>query len=303
MPYLQQPEGYTGIVRQHVAASPYNHMINGTLYDGQTGEIISTGHKTTSKNMPPPPTGGGGNAGGGGGYVDMNNTNSNPNSGGGTPPPPTGGGGMPPPPNSPWTPWGDSMEWGDMNIDPADYGSVQQFSDQAYQQSRRYLDPQQDMQNRRMDQELINRGIDPRSEMGREMASQLGMQHADQNNSAMFGALQFGQGIQDQMYNQMMGRSGMELARRAQDFNEMDAQQQMELARQVQDFNEMMGFDAIDYRNDVFNRDDSRWDQGIMMQFLGMQNPWAQGIGGNMPTGGYDNWVDLWKGIVNAGES
>lgn len=84
----------------------------------------------------------------------------------------------------------------------ADYAGLQGFADAAYDESRRYLDPQQDQQNRRMDQELINKGIDPRSDMGKQLADQLAMQQADQNNSAAFNAMGFGQGIQDQMFNQ-----------------------------------------------------------------------------------------------------
>ena len=84
----------------------------------------------------------------------------------------------------------------------ADYQSVQQYSDQAYQQARRNLDPLQEQQNRRYDQEMINRGIDPRSHAGTSAADQIARQQADQNNSAMFGALQFGQGIQNQMSQQ-----------------------------------------------------------------------------------------------------
>ena len=45
----------------------------------------------------------------------------------------------------------------------ADYQSVQQYSDAALQNARRYLDPQQQAQDRRMQQEMINKGIDPQA--------------------------------------------------------------------------------------------------------------------------------------------
>ena len=90
----------------------------------------------------------------------------------------------------------------------ADYQSVQGYADAAHQNARRYLDHQQDMQNRRMSQELINQGIDPNSAQGQERMKMLGMQQADANNAAAFGAMQFGQGIQNQMSQQ-------ELANRA----------------------------------------------------------------------------------------
>lgn len=172
--------------------------------------------------------------------------------------------------------------WSSMDVPAGDYDSVREFSDQAYQQARRHLDPMQDAQNRRLDQELINRGVDPRSEMGKEMAAQLARGQNDQNNSAMFSALGFGQGLQGQMYDQMMGRNNMELS------------------RQVQDFNEMMGFDSIDYRNDAFNEGNRRFNMGFMMPFFGMQNPWASGMDNITPdSGGYDDFAniydDWWK--------
>ena len=91
----------------------------------------------------------------------------------------------------------------------ADYGSVQQYSDAAYENSRRYLDPQQKMQNQRFDQELINKGIDPNSPQGQQAAQQLSMQQADANNAAAFGAMQFGQGIQNQMAQQEQQKAGL----------------------------------------------------------------------------------------------
>mgnify|MGYP001815735944 CR=1 FL=1 len=91
----------------------------------------------------------------------------------------------------------------------ADYGSVNQFADQAYQQSRRYLDPQQASENRRFDQELINRGIDPNSQAGQLAADQLSRQQNDQNSKAAFDAMQFGQNVQNQMFQQDLARSGL----------------------------------------------------------------------------------------------
>lgn len=84
----------------------------------------------------------------------------------------------------------------------ADYGSVQGYADQAYQQARRNLDPIQEQQSRRMEQDLINKGVDPTSAQGKGMLDQMQRQQADQNAAASFGALQFGQGIQNQMAQQ-----------------------------------------------------------------------------------------------------
>ena len=88
--------------------------------------------------------------------------------------------------------------------DQADYNSVQGYADQANAESRRYLDPQQQMQNDRLQQEMINKGVDPNSPQGQTMANQLAMQQGDANNAASFGALQFGQGVQNQMSQQQL---------------------------------------------------------------------------------------------------
>ena len=92
---------------------------------------------------------------------------------------------------------------------PADYQSVQGYADQANANARRYLDPQQQMQNDRLQQELINKGVDPNSPQGQTMAKQLAMQQADANNAASFGALGFGQGIQNQMSQQQLANQGL----------------------------------------------------------------------------------------------
>jgi len=107
---------------------------------------------------------------------------------------------------NPWNPT-EKNQYGGQQIagaDPsqADYGSVQGYADDAHQNAMRYLQPQIDQQNRRMQQDLINKGIDPNSQQGRNMQDQLGRQQADAQNAAAFGALQFGQGIQNQMFGQ-----------------------------------------------------------------------------------------------------
>jgi hypothetical protein len=91
----------------------------------------------------------------------------------------------------------------------ADYDSVQGYADQAYEESQRYMAPQHAMQNRRMQQELINKGIDPNSPQGQEMQKMMAMQQGDQQNAAQFQALQFGQGIQNQMSQQELANQGL----------------------------------------------------------------------------------------------
>jgi len=60
-----------------------------------------------------------------------------------------------------------------------------------------------------MQQEMINKGIDPNSPQGQEMMKMKGMQQADARNAAAFNSLGFGQGIQNQMAQQDLARSGI----------------------------------------------------------------------------------------------
>jgi hypothetical protein len=129
---------------------------------------------------------------------------------------------------------------------PADYAGVQQFTDQAYQQARRNLDPMQAQQNRRMQQDLINKGVDPMSEQGKGMLDQMQRQQADQNSKAMFDAMQFGQGVQQQMFGQSLANRQMQnqmtqaniqadIARSGQDLQRYGMDQQFALGRSGQD--------------------------------------------------------------------
>jgi hypothetical protein len=242
MPFLQQPGGgitdSSGLIQQHVAPQSTNFAMNGTLYN-PSGEIIgqvpnSPGDVVKRQRqkrlaqqaaqqqpmaLPPAPVGGGVQGGTGGGAMPPPPTPQ------AAPQPPTippitgqppidiqPGGGDPAVAQSPWSP---------MGAQPGQYDQVSQFSDEAYNQARRHLDPLQAQQNRRFDQELINRGIDPFSEAGKQMADQLARQQNDQNMQASYGALQFGQGIQNQMFGQSMAMNNLELARQKQEFGEL----------------------------------------------------------------------------------
>lgn len=169
--------------------------------------------------------------------------------------------------------------WSTMPPTQANYNQMQQFGDQAYDYSRRYIDPQQDTDNRRLQQDLINRGIDPNSAQGMEMMDQMSMRHGDQNDASAFAAMGFGQGIQGQMFDQQLGWGGLELG------------------RQSQDFNEVMGYDNINYRNAQFNEMNNRWDQGLAMQMAGMQPPYGGGYGGG---GGGQSSISPWSSYLGA---
>lgn len=114
---------------------------------------------------------------------------------------------------------------------PADYQSVQGFADQAYAQARRNIDPQQEQAGRRMEQDLINKGIDPRSEQGMAMLDQQNRNFSDQDNSANFAALQFGQGIQQQAF-------GQDLQNRQMTNQMTQANMQADIAKRGQNLNQ-----------------------------------------------------------------
>ena len=127
-------------------------------------------------------------------------------------PPPSSGGGMPAPPGYPGYSDGSSYG-GQTTVNPqagaADYDSVRGFTDQAYEQAMRHIQPQMDQQNRRFDQQLINQGIDPNSAAGQEARAQLDRGQNDLQSKASFDALQFGQNIQNQMFGQDATRAGL----------------------------------------------------------------------------------------------
>ena len=205
------------------------------------------------------------------------------------------------------------------NISPADYGSVQQYSDQAYDAAMRYIDPQQRQQDRRFEQMLINRGIDPNSQAGQEAMMRLRRGQNDQLNAASFGALQFGQGIQDQMWRQAYGESqlaanmqqalwqnelgyaGLDNQRYGMDLNYNLGRGELDLNRQIQDFREMMGLEGLSLTEQQLNDDRQRWETQLIMSLLGYGgqpgttgsiNPYAM----SQPPG----WGEWWNNIYGS---
>ena len=156
---------------------------------------------------------------------------------------------MPPP----WYQNGEYSDGSNFNGDPtsgaraswADYGGVQGFADQAYENARRYLDPQQEQDERRFEQMLINKGIDPNSEAGQEMYAQMMRAFGDQDQGAAFNALGFGQGIQDQMFRQNFMNTqqagNMQMAQWANENNQMNR----DLQRYLYDQNYNLGLGSL----------------------------------------------------------
>jgi hypothetical protein len=180
--------------------------------------------------------------------------------------------GMPPPPqgnaytgqyspfqNSDGTPVGGGSMYG--QVSPADYGSVQNYADQAYDNSRRYIDPQQEQETRRLNQSLINKGIDPNSAQGQRMMEEMSMRQGDQNSASAFDALGFGQGIQDQMAQQALGWGAYGLGRDTLDMH-----------RQGQNFGQMMDLDANEFRNTAYNDSQNQYRDQLYLAMYG-QNP------------------------------
>lgn len=181
----------------------------------------------------------------------------------------------------------------------ADYAGVQDFADASYENARRYLDPQQDADRRRFSQTLINRGIDPNTEQGREAMSQMMRGHGDQDQGAAFGAMQFGQGIQEQMFrqnfdntrqagNMQQAKWNADLTRSGQDLSRYGMDQQyglgmgnLELGRQQQDFGEIVGYGNMDFRNAQFNEGNQRWDEQLAMTMAGQPMPVGGGFDAN----------------------
>jgi hypothetical protein len=154
-----------------------------------------------------------------------------------------------------------------------EYGAVQGYADQAYEQARRYLDPQQEVQNDRMAQELINQGIDPQSPQGKARMEQLGRQQADANNAASFGALQFGQGIQSQMSQQELANQGLAGNMQQALWNNQLGSSQLDLQKYLGD----QGFDMQRYLGDLQNQ---QFGAGLSNQRYGMDQNFALGQSG-----------------------
>jgi hypothetical protein len=196
---------------------------------------------------------------------------------------------------------------------PFDYRQVQEFSDAAFQDASRYLDPWLQQQRRGLNQNMINQGVDPASDRGRFMSEDLGRREADQMNSAMFQALGFGRDTQQQMFGQdairsqladqmtmanmqnQLGYAGLDTSMYGMDLQHQLGLGHLGLGRQQQDFQEMMGIEGLRFQNDMFNEGNQRWDQGLIFRLAGLEPPNIRGdvnlSGGSMnPWAPYNEW-------------
>lgn len=158
-----------------------------------------------------------------------------------------------------------------------DYGQVSDFADSAWNQAKRYLDPQFELQDRRFEQSLINKGIDPNSEAGQRAFQQKSMGQNDLLSKSAFDALGFGAGIQDQMFGQSATRSGlssqllqamMGLNQRGHEFDVTAG-----LNANQQAFAQMLALEGLDYRDYMTLIDQMRYDDSLALSLLGMGAP------------------------------
>ena len=193
---------------------------------------------------------------------------------------------------------------------PADYAGVQNFADAAYDESRRYLDPQQEQQRNRHEQDLINMGIDPRSAMGQERMAQMQRGINDQNNSAAFQAMGFGQGVQEQMFNQnflnTQQAGDMQKALWNNQTNRYGIDNQfalgmgdLELGRQKQDWSEYGDQQDWRFQDATFNEGNDRFRMNAMMNMIPGIGPIPTGGTGTINPGNVSNPSDPWGDFAN----
>lgn len=172
-------------------------------------------------------------------------------------------------------------------MDAPQMESFQNYQDAALAQARRGLDPQQDAQRKRFEQQMINKGLDPASAAFQSQHGNMTRAMNDQDIAAQFGAMQFGQQAQQQAYAQALGASqlaqGMSRAemadatqRRGQDFSRAAQQDQIGLnyaqlgqaGDQFQDqfaFNQDKWADQYGLQRDQFGFQQDQADFGNMM--------------------------------------
>jgi hypothetical protein len=159
----------------------------------------------------------------------------------------------------------------------ADYNSVQNYANAAYENSQRYMAPQHASQNRRMQQEMINKGIDPNSAQGQEMQKMMAMQQGDQQNAAMFGAMQFGQGIQNQMAQQKQAQAGLAGQMQQAFWNQQGNADQRRLQAYLGNQQNQLGYAGLENQANIASMQDKTSRLGIQNNYnLGMAGIDAQ---------------------------
>lgn len=89
------------------------------------------------------------------------------------------------------------------------FAGVQQYTDQAYGEATRQLDPQWEQQQATFDQQMVNRGIAPGSQAYQQARSDFDRSRNDAYGQARGQAMQQGLGAQNQMFQQGLAESGL----------------------------------------------------------------------------------------------
>lgn len=89
------------------------------------------------------------------------------------------------------------------------FAGAQQYTDQAYGEATRQLDPQWEQQQATFDQQMVNRGIAPGSEAYQQARSDFDRSRNDAYSQARGQAMQQGLGAQNQMFQQGLAESGL----------------------------------------------------------------------------------------------
>ena len=140
----------------------------------------------------------------------------------------------------------------------ADYEGLKRFEDAAYDQSMTRLNPQMEQQSDAFDQQMVSRGIPVGSEAYNEAKQQLDFNQNDARQAAAFGAMGFGQGVQNQMFGQDAQRAG--LANAMQQAKWGDNQGYAALNERGRQFDNTFGENQRQF-NDSSNY---RWDRAQM---------------------------------------
>mgnify|MGYP000053003669 CR=1 FL=1 len=106
------------------------------------------------------------------------------------------------------------------NYGPIDtgVGAFQQFTDSAYDQAMRQMQPQMEQQQRAIQQQLVSRGLQPGTAAYNAEMDRMGRVENDMLQSAAYGAQQQGLGAQNQFFNQSMQNNQFGLGQAQQNY-------------------------------------------------------------------------------------
>lgn len=192
----------------------------------------------------------------------------------------------------------------DPQAQPFQYDEVSDFADSAWEQAMRYLRPEMDLEDRRYDQMLINRGIDPfSSEAGKDSFRMKEMSQNDRLSKAAFDALGFGRDTQQQMFGQSKDRAElsnqllqamMGLKQRGHEFDTTAG-----LNANQQAFAQMLALEGLDYRDYQTLIDQMRYDDSLALALLGIGAPPGYStVNTGLPGAPYadlQNEIDMWN--------